>query len=48
MRQVVARCGGLQSIMDVMLDDFDPDPSDSEGLRKYLMGLTREITDRPR
>ena len=45
MRQVVARYGGLESIMDVMIDDFDPGPTDSVGLQRYLMGLTQEIRD---
>lgn len=45
MRQVVARCGGLEAIMKVMMHDFDPGPTDSAGLKQYLMSLTRGIRE---
>ncbi|MCW2038783.1 hypothetical protein VDG09_20445 [Xanthomonas campestris pv. raphani] len=45
MRKVVAHYGGLESIMDIMMDDFDPGLTDSVGLRRYLIGLTQEIPD---
>lgn len=43
MRQVVARCGGLESVMEAMIADFDPGPADSAGLQRYLMGLMQKI-----
>jgi hypothetical protein len=46
-REVVARCGGLQSVMDLMLDDFDPGPSDPVGLFRYLVELTRGLRPDP-
>ena len=47
MRDVVNRCGGLDSIMGIMINDFDPDPSDSVGLRSYLHEITRGINEHP-
>ena len=46
-REVVASCGGLQSVMDLMIDDFDPGPSDSVGLRRYLAEITRSLRPSP-
>ena len=45
MRQVVAHYGELESVMDIMVDDFDPGPTDSAGLQRYLIDLTQEIRD---
>lgn len=45
MRQVVERNGGLDSMRNIMTDDFDPGPKDPVGLLRYLTGLTQKIRD---
>jgi len=46
-REVVACCGGLKSVMDLMVDDFDPGPSDSVRLFRYLVELTGGLRRSP-
>ncbi|MBL8405963.1 MAG: hypothetical protein JNL16_15575 [Dechloromonas sp.] len=43
MQEVVAACGGLESVRKIMESDFDPGPADSVGLRRYLVGLVHGI-----
>lgn len=42
-RDVVARCGGLHAVMERMLEDFDPGPTDPVGLHRYLVEMTRTL-----
>ena len=44
-RDVVANCGGLNTVMEQMLDDFDPGTADSVSLRRYLDELTRSLRE---
>jgi hypothetical protein len=43
LRKVVARLGGFESVWGAMIEEFDPDPTDSVGLRSYLEAITTQL-----
>jgi len=43
MREVIDRLHGLNSVMDRMIEDFDPGEDDPVGLQRFLSDITDEL-----